>query len=114
MRMATDFDAIDRQIEELQAKLDGCRQAMTLSRVAIGGAVLVIALVLTVAGSYRTPTVVFSAIASMIGGTVWYGASRSSLEEAREQMTTLEATKNRMIDRVAAENGWRDMTTTVH
>ena len=114
MREAADFDAIDRQIEELQAKLDGCRQAMTLSRAAIAGAALVIALVLTIAGSYRTPTVVFSAFAMMIGGTVWLGASRTSLEETRDQLATLEATKNRMIDRVAAANGWRDMTSTVH
>ena len=114
MRVAADFDAIDRQIEEVQGKVDGCRQAMTLSRTAIVGAILVIASVLTIAGSYRTPTVVFSAFAMMIGGTVWLGASKSSLEEAQDQLATLEATKNRMIDRVAAENGWRDMTSTVH
>ena len=50
----------------------------------------------------------------IIGGTVWLGASRTSLEETRDQLATLEATKNRMIDRVAAANGWRDMTSTVH
>ena len=114
MRHATDFDEIDRRIEELQARVDGCRQAMTLSRAAIVAAALVIALVMTFAGSYRTPTVVFSAFAMMIGGTVWLGASKTSLEEARDRLATLEATKNRMIDRVAAENGWRDMTSTVH
>ena len=114
MRQAADFDEIDQQIEELQAKLDGCRQAMVLSRAAIVVAGSVIALVSTFVGSYRTPMVVFSAFAAMIGGTVWLGASKTSLEEARDRLATLEATKNRMIDRVAAENGWRDMTSTVH
>ena len=114
MRIAADFDAIDRQIEELQIKLDGYRQAMTLSRAAVVGAMLVLALVLTIAGSYRTPIVVFSAFAVMIGGTVWLGASKSSMQETRDALSALDATKNRMIDQVAAENGWRDLTPTVH
>ena len=114
MRTAADFETIDRQIEEMQARLDGCRQAMTLSRAGIIGAIVILTAVLTIAGSYRTPIVVFSAFAMMIGGTVWLGASKTSMQEVQDQLATLEATKNRMIDRVAAENGWRDMTTTVH
>ena len=109
-----DFDEIDRQIEEAQARLDGCRQAMLLSRAAMIVAALVLALAVTVAGSYRTPTVVFSAFAVLLGSTVWLGASRSSRDDAADALATLEAAKNRKIDEVAAANGWRDLTPTVH
>ncbi len=112
--IAADFEAIDRQIEDVQHKVETCRQAMTLSRVAIIGAAVVFTLVLTIAGSYRTPSVVFSAVAVMIGGTVWLGASKSSLAEAEDELAALDVTKNRMIDKVAAENGWRDLTSTRH
>ena len=114
MTTPSEFEAIDRQIEDLQDKVDGCRQAMMLSRAAIVGAAVAFVLVLTVAGSYRTPTVVFSAIAAMIGGTVWFGANTSSLREAEDALRALDAIKNRMIDQVAADNGWRDLTPTVH
>lgn len=112
--MATDFDEIDRQSEDLEARLEGCRQAILLSRLAIAGSVALLALVLTVAGTFRTPVVVFSAIAAALAGTVWLGASKSSLRELEEQLRSLDAIRNRMIDKVAAANGWRDHTTTVH
>ena len=114
MQHAADFETIDRHIEDLQAKIENCRQAMILSRAAIFGAAALLALVLIVVTSYRTPTVVFSAVATMIGGVVWLGASKSSLQDAHDELATLDATKNRMIDQVAADNGWRDITPTVH
>ncbi len=114
MTLAAEFETIDRQIEDLQARVDGCRQAMILSRAAMIAALITLGLVLTVAGTFRTPTVVFSAVAAIIGGLVWLGASRSSLQEAADELAALDAVKNRMIDKVATENGWRDMTPTVH
>ena len=111
---AADFDAIDRKIEALQETLDGYRQGMALSRAAVVVSLLVLALVLTVATAYRTPVVVFSAFAALVGGTVWLGASRTSLREVSDELADLDAVKNRMIDEVAARNGWRDMTPTVH
>lgn len=108
------FETIDRQIERLQEQLEVCRQAMALSRAAVIVAVLTLVLVSTVAGSWRTPAVVFSAIAAAIGGTVWLGASRTSRDETVEKLAALDRTKSRMIDEVAARNGWRDLTPTVH
>ena len=114
--MASDaeFETIDRQIEGLQERLDSCRQAMALSRAALVASLATLALVLTVADGWRTPAVVFSAIAAAIGGTVWLGASRSSRDEIAEQLAALDRTKARMIDEVATRNGWRDLTPTVH
>ena len=114
--MASDaqFETIDRQIEALQERLENCRQAMALSRAAGLVSLLTLALVLTVAGGWRTPAVVFSAIAGAIGGTVWLGASRTSRDETAEKLAALDRTKAHMIDEVAARNGWRDLTPTVH
>ena len=109
-----EFETIDRQIEDLQERLDTCRQAMAVSRAVVVAALAVLAVVLTVAGSWRTPEVVFSAIAAAIGGTVWLGASRTSRDETAEKLEALDRTKARLIDDVAARNGWRDLTPTVH
>ncbi len=112
--LSIDFEAIDRRIEARQERLESCRQGMALSRAAVAVSLGVLVLVLTLATSYRTPTVVFSAFAALVGGTVWLGASRTSLRETLDELADLDAEKSRMIDRVAARNGWRDMTPTVH
>ena len=110
MASEAEFDTIDRQIEALQERLESCRQAMALSRAAVVVSLMVLALVLTLAGDWRTPAVVFSAI----GGTVWLGASRTSRDETEEKLVALDRTKARLIDEVASRNGWRDLTPTLH
>ena len=109
-----EFDSIDREIDDLQERLDGCRQAMALSRAALVLSLLTLASVLTFAGSWRTPAVVLFAIAGAIGGTVWLGASRTSRDETEEKLAALDRTKAKLIDEVARRNGWRDLTPTVH
>ncbi len=114
--MGTDaqLDEADRRIEALRDALESCRQAILLGRAAmwLGGIALV--LVFTVAGAYRTAPVVLGAITAIIGGTVWSGASRSSRDEIGAALAAMEARKSQLIDRVAARNGWRDLTPTVH
>lgn len=114
--MATDmkFDEIERKIEALQERLDSCRQAIALSRGAIYIGGIVLALVLTVAGAYRTPAIVFGAFTALLGGTVWFGANKSSREDVESQLADAEAVKARLFDEVAARNGWPDMTPTIH
>ncbi len=108
MNLDAQLDEAERRIEALRDVLEGCGRAILLSRAAVllGGATL--AVVFTVAGSYRTAPVVFGAITVIIGGTVWSGASRTSRDEARASLATAEAGKSRLIDEVAARNGWRD------
>ncbi len=114
MTIPGEFETIDRQIAALQDEIDGCRRAITASRaVALAGATVLV-LALTIVGALRTPTVVFAAVAAAIGGTVWLGASSSSLREAVESLAALDAVRERMIDKVAGQNGWRDLTPTVH
>lgn len=108
------FDQIDREIAALLDRLETYRQAIILSRAAIwiGGGVL--CLILTVAGTYRTPVIVFGAITALLAGTVWFGATTSSRADAEAALAEAEARKARLFEEVAARNGWVDMTPTVH
>ena len=109
-----DFDTIDAEIEVLHDRIESCRKAMTVSRAAIVASFVTLCIVMTIAEGWRTPMVVFSAIAGLMGGIVWLGASRTTHDEAREALASLDLTRSRMIDEVAARNGWRDLTPTVH
>ncbi len=113
--METDaqLDEVERRIENLRDALEGCRQAILLSRAAAWLGIVALAFVFTVAGSYRTAPVVFGALTAIIGGTVWSGASRSSRDEAGTSLAAAEARKAALIDEVAARNGWRDLTPSV-
>ncbi len=114
MDLDAQLDALDQRIEELREVLEGCRRAILVSRAAVLLGIAALALVFTLAGPYRTATVVFGAMTAVVGGTVWSGASRSSRDEARAALDAAEARKSRMIDEVAARNGWRDPTPSVH
>ncbi len=114
MSVELSFEEIDRRIEILQDKLEGCRQALLLARAAIWGGGFVLVLILTIAGTYRTPTVVAGAIAALLGGTVWFGSNVATREETEAELADAEAAKARLFDEVAARNGWRDLTPSVH
>ena len=107
------FDEVDRRIEDLHARIAGCRQTILLSRAAVAlGAAAMLAAFLFYA--WRTPPVILTSIAAMIGGVVWGGASGSTREGLIAELAEAEADKAQMIDEVAARNGWRDLTPTVH
>ena len=107
------FDAIDRDIEELHAKITGCRQTILLARAIIAlGALAMLASFFFYA--WRTPPVILASIAAMIGGVVWGGASGATREGLAADLAQAEAEKARLIDDVAQRNGWRDLTPTVH
>lgn len=108
------FAAIDEAIAELQAKLSGCAKLDRLCRIAAIGGGVVLALVLTLVPAYRTPAIVFGAFTAVLGGLVGLGANRTTRLETEQGLAALEARKARLIDEVAIDNGWRDMTATVH
>ena len=107
------FDALDAEIADLADARAGCRRAIVASRAALigGAAALVLSWPIV---ALREPTILLAALTAMIGGTVWAGASKSSGEEIDARLAAAEARKAALIDRVAAANGWRDMTSTVH
>ena len=114
MSVDDEFEAIDQVIEALEDERDTCRRAIVVSRAAIGLGLLTLVCAFTVITELRSPTVVFGAIAAVIGGTVWFGANKSSREEIDARLAAVNARKARLFDVIAARNGWRDITTTIH
>jgi hypothetical protein len=108
------FEQIDAEIETLHDELESCRRAILGSRAAIWLGAATILLGLLLVRQLRTPTILFSALTAVIGGTVWFGASRSTREDIERRLADLESRKATLFDAVAARNGWRDMTTTIH
>lgn len=113
MTNEAEFDAIDEQIEALHERLESCRKSMALSRVAVGISLVTLVLLVTVTGFWRAPVVMLSAITGAIGGLVWLGASRTSRDETTEGLAALDRSKARLIDEIAARNGWRDTPPTL-
>lgn len=112
--MDAEFDEIEREIEELHERIGGCRRAIVLARGALVIAFAALALVILVAPAYRTPAVVLGTIATMIGGTVWWGTSASSREQAETALAAAEARRDTLFDAVVTRNGWRETSTTLH
>ena len=108
------FDRIEQEIESLRDDLETCHRAITGSRVAIWGGAVVLIAAFTIVRSLETPTVIFGAIAAIIGGIVWYGANKSTREGLEERIADVESRKSGLFDSVAARNGWRDLTPTIH
>jgi hypothetical protein len=108
------FARLESQIEDLHDKLDRCRQSILMSRAAIWGGALVLALVFTLLGRYQSAPVILGAMTAIIAGIVWAGASKSSRDDLRIELAEAETKKSRLIDEIALRNGWRDLTPTVH
>ena len=114
MTVDAQFDQIDQEIEALNDDLESCRRAILGSRAAIWLGAIVIVLGLFFVRALQTPTILFGAIAATIGGTVWFGANTSTRADLEQRLAALETRKATLFDAVAARNGWRDMTSTIH
>lgn len=108
------FDELEREIDDLRDRLDHCRQAIILSRAAIWLGVATLVIVFVAASGYRTAPVVFGALTAIIGGIVWAGATGSSRNELESQLAEATTRQSALFDDIAARNGWRDLTPTIH
>jgi hypothetical protein len=109
------IDATDALLEELYGEIQTCRQAMILSRAAIGLGFATALIVFTIAPAYDTAPIVLGAFTAIIGGLVWLGANKSTREELDSKRIALEAQKAELFDHIAARNGWTGSTVqTVH
>ena len=107
------FDALDDEIAALIEARVRCRKAILVSRAAVVGGALALALSLPFA-ALRAPMIALAALTAVIGGMVWAGASKTSSEELDTSLAEAEARKAALFDEVATRNGWRDLTPTVH
>ena len=109
------IEALETMLDAIHARIDMCRQAMILSRVAIGLGLATGAIALTVAPAYNTAPVILAAFTAVIGGVVWLGSNKSTKDDLEARRAVIEAERDGLFDRIAAENGWAaDGTRTIH
>lgn len=91
-----DIERLEAQIDELAAKLEGCRKFILVSQIAIvAGAVLLAALLLGVIRFDATE--MLAGIAAVLGGIVGWGSNRSTAQEAAAELAAAEADRKALI-----------------
>lgn len=108
------FAAIDERLAELADTQERCRRAMLISQIAVGIGLALLVYLNLIGSASNAPGLLLAGLASVFGGIVWLGSSRSSRQDASAEIQALESQKDRLIDAVAAEYGWRDVTDTRH
>jgi hypothetical protein len=99
---------LETDIEQLAERLDRCRKAMMLSKIAIAaGAILILAYFLGAIGF--DPTILIGAIAAIIGGVVALGSNSSTSKQTMTAIRDAETRKAELIDtvefRIVGEGG---------
>jgi hypothetical protein len=88
---------LEERIEDLHADLERYRKSSALAQVAIvGGCLAMAAAAAGVVGS--GPTVFLFGIAAFLGGLVAFGATRSSMFEARANLRSLDDMRSALMD----------------
>lgn len=91
-----EIERLEAQIDELVAKLEGCRKFILVSRIAIVAAVVLLALELL--GIIRFDAMeILVAIATLLGGIVGWGTNRSTAQEAAAELAAAEADRKALI-----------------
>jgi hypothetical protein len=90
---------IEADVEQLAQTLEGCRKAMSLSRVAIAaGGIWIVAYFL---GVIRfDPTLMVGAIAAIIGGIVVLGSNSSTSRQTMAAIKVAETQRAKLIDMI--------------
>jgi hypothetical protein len=88
---------LEDEIDALAHSAEQCRKSMIVAKVAVGGGILLFAaslLDLILSGAI----ILVFGITAALAGTVFYGSSRSSLEEITGKLRALEVRRAGMID----------------
>jgi hypothetical protein len=90
---------IEVHIEELADVIERCRKIAVISKAAIAaGGTLILAIAL---GAVRfDPTAMIGALAAIIGGTVVFGSTTSTLKQTTTAMKAAEAHRAELISRM--------------
>ena len=87
---------LEEHIEELAAKIEGCRKFILASRIAVGGGGLVLAAMLL--SAIRSDLgLMAAAIASLLGGIVVWGSNSSTAKEAAKELAAAESKRAALI-----------------
>src|SRR5262245_44856718 len=90
---------IETDIEDYAITLDGCRKAMLLSKVAIGGGIISLSAYL-LGAIWLNAVAVISAMAAVIGGVVVFGSNLTTSNQATSAMAALERRRAELIDMI--------------
>ena len=95
---------LERRIEQLSDRLEGCRKFILAARIAMGlGAAILAALIF---GLVRFDALAMgAAVIGVIGGFVVSGSNRSTAQEAEEQIAASEARRAELIGAIGLRVG---------
>ena len=90
---------LEAEIEELAAKIDGCRKFILAGRIAIvGGGIVLIAMLF---GVIRPDlTWLAGGMAAILGGIVVFGSNNSTAKEAANELAKAEAARAALIGEI--------------
>lgn len=100
------LDEIENELAALHERIGQYRRAMLGSRVVIAAGLVILVAIYAVFPALGSSALVVGAITGVIGATVWLGSTKSSKEELDARVARTEAERAKIIDRVAAFNGW--------
>jgi hypothetical protein len=93
------IERLEAEIDELAAKIEGCRKFILAGRIAVAGGG--VALIATLVGGIQfNPSVVGIAGAAVLGGIVAVGSNRSTAIEATHELTAAEAKRTALIEQI--------------
>jgi len=93
----SDIARLEERIEELHQSLARCDKIAIAAQIAIGGGVLWLVLMLVTLLPF-SPTALFAALASGLGGVVLLGSNKTTREELDGQLQALEDRRRALID----------------
>ena len=90
---------LEVHIEELAAKIESCRKFILVSRIAITGGGIIIAVMFL--GAIRfDPAAMVAAVATLLGGIVVWGSNGSTAKEAAKELAAAEADRAALIEMI--------------
>ena len=95
----TEIEWLEARMDELRDRIESCRKAIMLSRIALAVAVALFAASLF--GLIRSTPLLFLAIAGAMAGLVGMGSNRTTAELARAELARCRAERDRLIDALA-------------
>jgi hypothetical protein len=112
--LKSDIEALEDDLATIDRQIAICRQAMILSRLAIGVGAAVLAGVTFLVHVPEPMVAVLAGFTAIIGGLVWLGANKSTREELLLERASVEARRHRLFEAAARMSGWEAGAVTTH
>jgi hypothetical protein len=88
---------LEERIEDLAARIEGCRKLILVSRIAVAGGGLV--LIGMLFGVFRfDPATMAAAVAALLGGIAIWGSNSSTAQQAAKELASAESDRSVLIE----------------